>query len=87
MTKVSDMLPATPEQARIIDECRRLMSLDLDEADIAVQVQLYNNELAADQEAWLAAWGLMGSAERASWKKYCQYDRWLAEEMRKHAGN
>jgi hypothetical protein len=76
MTKVSDMLPNHP----VAEECRRILGLDLDEADIATAVQIYTAEMNTRQEEWLQGWFCMSSWERSSWKRFVDYDQWLAKE-------
>lgn len=70
---------------RIAGEIRRIISMDLDELDIATAVQIYNASL--DQEEFVAAWGLLHSAERACWKNFVNYDEYLRNEMRKRDAN
>lgn len=76
MVKVTDMLPNHP----VADECRRILGLDLDETDIATAVQVYTAEMQNQQEEWLAGWFCLNSWERSSWKRYVDYDLWLAAE-------
>jgi hypothetical protein len=76
MTKVADMLPQHP----IADECRRILSLDLDETDIATAVQVYTAEMQADQDEWVKGWFCLNSMERSTWKRFVDYDEWLAKE-------
>ena len=77
MTKVVDMLPSHP----VADECRRILALDLDETDIATAVQVYTAEMQSRQEEWLAGWFCLNSWDRSSWKRYMEYDKWLASEQ------
>jgi hypothetical protein len=76
MTKVADMFPNHP----IADECRRILSLDLDETDIATAVQVYTAEMQADQDEWIKGWFCLSSVERSTWKRFVDYDQWLAKE-------
>lgn len=82
MTKVTDMLPSHP----VADECRRILSMDLDELDIATAVQVFTAEMNARQDEWLEAWACMSSWERSSWKRFVNYDEWLAKE-KEHVSN
>jgi hypothetical protein len=70
------MLPNHP----IADECRRILALDLDETDIATAVQVYQAELSAMGEDALQGWFCLSSMERSTWKRFCDYDQWLALE-------
>jgi hypothetical protein len=76
MVKVTDILPNHP----IADECRRILGLDLDEQDIATAVQVFTAEMQHRQEEWLEAWDCLSSWDRSSWKRYVDYDLWLAAE-------
>ncbi len=71
------MLPQHP----IADECRRILNLDLDETDIATAVQVYQAELNAMGEESLTGWFCLSAAERASWKRFVDYDQWLLKEQ------
>jgi len=82
MTKVTDMLPNHP----IADECRRILGLDLDETDIATAVQVFTAEMQQDQEEWIKGWFCLNSMERSTWKRFEDYDEWLAKEQAR-AGN
>lgn len=70
---------------RVAGEIRRLICLDLDECDIAVQVQIYNAEVCKDELQ--AAWWLLRdeSRVRTAWKKYLDYETWLKFEKLKNA--
>jgi hypothetical protein len=70
------MLPHHP----IAEECRRILALDLDETDIATAVQVYTAEMQADQDEWMAGWFCLNSMERSTWKRFVDYDEWLAKE-------
>lgn len=76
MTKVKDMLPNHP----VAEECRRILGLDLDEVDLATAIQIYNAEMNARQEEWLQGWFCLSSMERSTWKRFVDYDNWLAKQ-------
>ena len=67
--------------AQIVGEMRRILNQDLDETDIALAVQIYNDSLKP--EHLLIAWETMGSTERASWKAFAAYDEWLRNQRLK----
>jgi hypothetical protein len=65
---------------RISGEIRRILNLDLDEVDIATQVQIYDSSLSTEDK--LAASLLLSPGERRSWQMFVNYEDWrLKEEM------
>jgi hypothetical protein len=94
MVKVADMLSGygVPQgelgrsidhdtALRIATECRRIMGLDLEELDLATQVQLFNAEVDAEQMG--AAWELLNSGERAAWRNLLNYNEWRRNQEMK----
>jgi hypothetical protein len=67
---------------RTAEECRRILSLDIDEVDLSLQVQLFNAEV--DPEQMGAAWELLSSLERSSWRNLLNYNEWRRnQELKK----
>ena len=65
---------------RISGEIRRILNLDLDEVDIATQVQIYDASLSTEDK--LAASLLLKPAERSAWQMFVNYEDWrLRQEM------
>lgn len=62
----------------IATEVRRILNLDLDEIDIATQVQIYNAEVDAEQ--MMAAWDHLNAGERAAWRNLLNYNEWRRNE-------
>lgn len=97
MAKVSDMIGDFAEPrgdagysvdhdiaARIASEMRQILNRDLDEVDVALEARLYNRSI--DSEELIAAWGLLNAGERATWKRFVNYEEWLRnEELKRHA--
>lgn len=94
MAKVSDMIGDYSEPRgdlgysvdhdiaiRIVGEMRRIMALDLEEADVATAVQVYNAEV--DAEEMIAAWEHLNAGERASWRNFVNHDEYLRAQERK----
>lgn len=89
--KVSDLLNREPQDdlgltvnythaPRIAGEIRRILNLDLDEVDIATQVEIYDSSLTNEDR--LAASLLLKPAERSSWQMFLNYEDWrLRQEM------
>lgn len=97
MTKVSDMIGdyAEPrgdsgyavdqeEAASIAGHMRQILNRDLEEIDVATEAQIYNR--AVGQDEMIAAWELLNAGERASWRRFVNYDEWFRlEEIKRHA--
>jgi glycogen synthase len=66
---------------KLAQEMRRILNLDLEETDIATQVQIYNAEM--DQEEQIAAWEYLNAGERATWRRFVGYEEWLRNEKAK----
>src|SRR5271156_433499 len=64
---------------------RGIINEDLDEKDIAQAVYDFNSYLNLEfQEEFCAAWELLNAGERATWKRFVDYERWLTLEKLKH---
>lgn len=94
MAKVSDMIGDYAEPrgdlgysvdhdiaTRIAGEMRQILNQDLDEADIATAVQVFNRLI--DAEEMIAAWAHLNAGERASWRNFVNYDEYLQAQERK----
>lgn len=77
MAKVSEMLAPgiSPAAIDLIHRMRHVMSMDLDEYDMADVVREVNAEINRDQGIFQEAWTLMASNERAAWKGYLELER------------
>lgn len=95
MTKVSDMVGHFAEPRgdsgysvdhdiamRIVVEMRRIMSMDLDELNLATAAQIYNGSV--DGEEMIAAWGILNAGERRAWRNFVEYEEFLKIERLKH---
>lgn len=60
---------------------RAILNEDVPEEDMALAVQSFNASITS--EDLLAAWSLLGSYERSSWKRLMDYDNWLKAEQHK----
>ena len=94
MTKVSTLIGdfAAPQgdmgrevsweaAAEVAAIMRGILNQDLDEEDIARSVYDFNSYLnLRQQEELVAAWELLNAGERATWKRFVNYDQWLFEE-------
>jgi hypothetical protein len=98
MAKVSDMIGDYAEPrgnagysvdhdiaSAVTAEMRRIMALDLEELDVATAVQVYNAEV--DSEEMIAAWELLNTTERASWRRFVNYNEFLRNELKKRDVN
>jgi hypothetical protein len=83
--KVSEILNREPQDVlgysvdystapKISGEIRRILNLDLDEIDIATQVQIYDSSLSNEDR--LAASSLLSPAERRAWQMFVNYEDW-----------
>lgn len=84
MAKVTDMIGDYAEPrgslgysvdyitaAKIANEMRVIMNMDLEESDIAVQVCIYNQELnTKGADEFIAAWELLNAGERRAWREF-----------------
>lgn len=86
MTKVADMIKGYGDPRgnlgysdighgiKVAGEMRRILNLDLDEVDIATQIEIYHSTLS--NEDLLAASLHLNAGERSSWRMFLNYDEW-----------
>lgn len=54
----------------IAGQIRQILNLDLEEADIATAAHIYNLELGAKQDEFVAAWEFLNAGERRAWREF-----------------